>query len=87
MVFCEIRVDRWIGGYDELLGFVGTGVTAAEYVSSRTWCWLLTRLASFTCVEIVRVGLCGTVDCYWNLGLNLWGIELGVEFVVAEELP
>lgn len=36
---------------------------------------------------IVRVGLCGTVDCYWNLGLNLWGIELGVEFVVAEELP
>lgn len=48
---------------------------------------MLTRLASFTCVEIVRVGLCGTVDCYWNLGLNLWGIELGVEFVVAEELP
>lgn len=48
---------------------------------------MLTRLASFTCVETVRVGLCGTVDCYWNLGLNLWGIELGVEFVVAEELP
>lgn len=34
MVYCEIRLDRWIGCYDEFLGVVGTGVTAGEYVSS-----------------------------------------------------
>lgn len=34
MVYCEIRVDRWIGGYDEFLGVVGTGMTEGEYVSS-----------------------------------------------------